>query len=261
MTWLPPTCSTMPSASEWERRHLQTKPCSFWATWVPYGSRLLTHLCSALLLTLRALPWPPQIQLATPLCSPCSHPTSAGCPHQRRGGSPLTPSQQLPSPSLQEASRNHYQDQIPIEIESSPVAACSSSMPLFLNLKERVSWWWRATLGDVQVWIPNLLTYWPAVYFGQVTSPDFGVSNCKIRIITTPSWCYCENLTRTMHSWNGQSMAAGSPICLALHQHFTWICLEFMFLQQPCEVSAITSPILEMNLRLRAYATCPRSPK
>lgn len=62
-------------------------------------------------------------------------------PSPKTWGSPLTPSQQLPSPSLQEASRNHYQDQIPIEIESSPVAACSSSMPLFLNLKERVSWW------------------------------------------------------------------------------------------------------------------------
>lgn len=46
--------------------------------------------------------------------------------------------------------------------------------------------------------------------FGQVMSLDFGSFNCKIGIITTNSWCYCDDLTGMEQLRNVQSMAVGS---------------------------------------------------
>lgn len=68
---------------------------------------------------------------------------------------------------LQEAHRNHYTDQISIEIESSPAAACIFQHD-FIPGFERVPWWWRASVWEEpvsvvksQAWIlilPQLFT-------------------------------------------------------------------------------------------------------
>lgn len=84
-------------------------------------------------------------------------------------------------------------DQTPVHVENSPVAACLFQVDFIPAFEKKRFSVVKSQSWGHQAWVAILLTYRPVVGPWQVMTLGFSSSNSKIRIIATASWCYCED--------------------------------------------------------------------
>ena len=82
-------------------------------------------------------------------------------------------------------------DQTPVHIENSPVAACLFQVDFIPAFEKKTFSVVKSRSWGHQAWVAILLTYRPVVGLRQVMTLGFSSSNSKIRIIATASWFYC----------------------------------------------------------------------